>query len=101
MLLIHARFHIDSEVEINAATENAYKAVLFKKKGFEPALMPPRISKGDLTNKLMEEGFEEYLFSDDWTALLERDVRKGKQSVDVLNEHKSVESLKKNGINFS
>jgi hypothetical protein len=44
MLLIHARFHIDSEVEINAATENAYKAVLFKKKGFEPALMPPRYS---------------------------------------------------------
>ena len=30
MLLINARFHIDSEVEINAATEDAYKAVLFK-----------------------------------------------------------------------
>ena len=35
MLLINARFHIDSEVEINAATEDAYKAVLFKKKGKE------------------------------------------------------------------
>ena len=30
MLLFNARFHIDSEVEINAATEDAYKAVLFK-----------------------------------------------------------------------
>ena len=35
MLLFNARFHIDSEVEINAATEDAYKAVLFKKKGKE------------------------------------------------------------------
>ena len=35
MLLINARFHIDSEVEINAATEDAFKAVLFKKKGKE------------------------------------------------------------------
>ena len=49
----------------------------------------------------MEEGFEEYLFSDNWTALLERDVKKGQMSVDVLNYHKSVESLKKNGINPS
>ena len=30
MLLFNARFHIDSEVEINAATEDAYKAVLSK-----------------------------------------------------------------------
>ena len=101
MLLINARFHIDSEVEINAATENAYKAVLFKKKGFEPALMPPRVSKMDMKKELYENGVEEYLFSDNWNALLERDVKKGQMSVDVLNCHKNMESLKKNGINPS
>ena len=78
MLLIHARFHIDSEVEINASTEDAFKAVLFKKKGFEPALMPPRISKMDMKKELYENGVEEYLFSDNWNALLERDVKKRK-----------------------
>ena len=101
MLLINARFHIDSEVEINAATEDAYKAVLFKKKGFEASLMPPRIPNQDRINKLMEEGFEEYLFSDNWTALLERDVKKGQMDVDTLNYHKGVENLKKNGFNMS
>ena len=71
------------------------------KKGFEPALMPPRIPNQDRINKLMEEGFEEYLFSDNWTALLERDVKKGQMPVDVLNYHKGVENLKKNGFNPS
>ena len=73
----------------------------FKKKGFESALMPPRIPNQDRINKLMEEGFEEYLFSDNWTALLERDVKKGQMPVDVLNYHKGVENLKKNGFNPS
>ena len=63
--------------------------------------MPQRIFNQDRINKLMEEGFEEYLFSDNWTALLERDVKKGQMSVDVLNYHKGVENLKKNGFNPS
>ena len=37
------QFHIDSEVEINIAQQGGHvlKAVLIKKKGFEPALLPP------------------------------------------------------------
>ena len=40
------KFHIDSEVEINIAQPGgtALKAVLIKKKGFYPALLPPWIS---------------------------------------------------------
>ena len=45
------KFHIDSEVEIDIAQPDgtpflsrALKAVLIKKKGFDPALLPPWIS---------------------------------------------------------
>ena len=40
------KFHIDSEVEINIAQRGGtvLKAVLIKKKGFYPALLPPWIS---------------------------------------------------------
>ena len=40
------KFHIDSEVEINIAQRGGtvLKAVLIKKKGFDPALLPPWIS---------------------------------------------------------
>ena len=40
------QFHIDSEVEIDIAQPDgtALKAVLIKKKGFDPALLPPWIS---------------------------------------------------------
>ena len=40
------KFHIDSEVEINIAQRGGtvLKAVLIKKKGFDPALLPPLIS---------------------------------------------------------
>ena len=40
------QFHIDSEVEIDIAKRDgtALKAVLIKKKGFDPALLPPWIS---------------------------------------------------------
>ena len=45
------KFHIDSEVEIDIAKSDdrsngtALKAVLIKKKGFDPALLPPWISR--------------------------------------------------------
>ena len=40
------KFHIDSEIEIDIAHPRgtALKAILIKKKGFEPALLPPWIS---------------------------------------------------------
>ena len=43
---LYKKFHIDSEVEINIAQPGgtALKAVLIKKKGFDPALLPPWIS---------------------------------------------------------
>ena len=45
MVVICRKIHTDLEIEISVATPNAFTAILIKKSGFLPSLMPPRITK--------------------------------------------------------